>query len=93
MVVQVAATLSALLTITLAVMIMIVMVFTVVIMKLSRDKVNLKQAIKAISSEQDIRKMGKELAACSGDYEDVDTYKASDMNINKNAAYSTVTDL
>ena len=93
LVIRVAAILSALLIITVVIIVMIIVAFTALTVKLLRDKVNLKQTVKAISSEQDIRKTEKELATCSGDYGDVDTYKASDMNINENAAYSTVTDL
>ena len=97
LVIRVAAILSALLIIAVVIIVMIIVMiivaFTALTVKLLRDKVNLKQTIKAISSEQDIRKTEKELATCSGDYEAVDTYKASDMNINENAAYSTVTDL
>ena len=93
LVIRVATILSALLIITVVIIVVIIVAFMVVIVKLSRDKTNLKQAIKALSSEQDIRKTGKELATCSGDYEDVDTYKLSEMAINENAAYSTVEDL
>ena len=95
LVLRVAAILSALLIITLTVIIMIVIIFTVVTVKLSRDKANLKQVIKALPLEQDIRslKTEKELVTGSGDYEDIDAYKTSDMNINENAAYSTITNL
>ena len=93
LVIRVAAILSALLIITVVIIVMIIVAFTVFTIKLLRDKANLKQTVKAISSEQDIRKTEKELATCSGDYEEVDTYKASDMHINENAAYSTVTDM
>ena len=94
LVLQVATILSALLIIAVVIIVMITVTFTVVTIKLSRDKANLKQVIKAIP-EQELRnlKMEKELATCSGDYEDVDAYKQSDMDINENAAYSTITDL
>ena len=72
---------------------MIVIIFTVVTIKLSRDKANLKQTVKATPLKENLRKAEKEQTTCSGDYEDVDAYKASDININENAAYSKITDL
>ena len=62
----------------------------VITIKLSRDKTSLKQAIKAMPLEQDERSSmtEKEQATNSTDYEYVD---ASDMNINENEAYSTIT--
>ena len=93
LVLRVAAILSALLIITLAVIIMIVIVFTVVTVKLSRDKGNMKQVIKALPPEKKLREMEKQQTTGSGNYEDVDAYKASDMNINENAAYSKISDL
>lgn len=90
LVLRVAASLSTLLIIT----VVIIVTFTVVTIKLSRDKVNLKQVIKAIPEEElGNSKTEKELTTGSGNYEDVDAYKASDININENAAYSTITDL
>ena len=93
LVLRVGATLSALLIITLIFLVMIIVTFTVVTIKLSRDKANMQRVIKATPPEQDHGKLKteRELATGSGDYEDVDTYKASDMNINENAAYSTIT--
>ena len=45
--------------------------------------------------EQDVRSSTEEKeklqATNSADYEYVDEYNASDMNINENAAYSTIT--
>ena len=92
LVLPVAAILSALLIITLIVIIMIVIVFTVVTVKLSR-KVNMKQVINTLPPEQELRETEKQRAIGSADYEDVDAYKASNMNINENAAYSKISDL
>ena len=92
LVLRVGAILSALLIITLIFLVMIIVTFTIVTIKLSRDKANMKRVIKATPLEQD-HGTERELATGSGDYEDVDTYKATDMNINENAAYSTITDL
>lgn len=90
---RVAAGLSTLVIITLIVIVITVFIFMVVTVKLSRDKANLKQTVKAIPLEQNLRGAEKEQPSCSGDYEDVDAYKASDININENAAYSKITDL
>ena len=91
---RVVAILSPLLIITVIFLVMIIVIFTVVTVKLSRDKINLKRAIKAMSLEQDVRSSTVEKeklqATSSADYEYVDTYNASDMNINENAAYSTI---
>jgi hypothetical protein len=92
------AILSALLIITVIFLILIIVTFTVVTIKLSRDKINLNQIIKAmhmpLEQEQDVKRENEQLQATnSGDYEYVDAYKASDMNINENAAYSTITDI
>ena len=93
--IRVVATLSALLIIAVILIIVITVTFTVFTIKLSRDKANIKQVIKTMPLEQDVRrsKTEKEQATESGDYEDVDTYKVSDMslNVNENAAYSTCT--
>ena len=78
------AILSALLIITILIVVMIIAVFTVVTIKLSR-----KRAI----PQQHHRKTGRELATCTVDYEDIDTHRSSDMNINENAAYCTINDL
>ena len=86
------AILSTLLIITILIIVMIIIIFTVVTVKLLRDRANLKQMIKAML-EQDLRKTQTEQATCSGDYEDIATYKSSDMDINENAAYSTINDL
>jgi hypothetical protein len=47
-----------------------------------------------LEQEQGVRSSTREKeqlqATNSADYEYVDTYKASDMNINENAAYSTI---
>ena len=95
LVLRVAAILSTLLIITVVIIVMIIVTFMVVTIKLSRDKANLKRVIRTLPLEQDIRssKTEKELATGSGDYEDVDTYKTSNININENAAYSTITNL
>ena len=93
--IRVVAILSALLIIAVILIIVITVTFTVFTIKLSRDKANIKQVIKTMPLEQDVRrsKTEKEQATESGDYEDVDTYKVSDMslNVNENAAYSTCT--
>jgi predicted membrane protein len=101
LVLRVAAILSALLIITVIFLILITITFTVVTIKLSRDKINLKRTIKAmpLEQEQDVtprsstREKEQLQATNSADYEYVDVYKVSDMNINENAAYSTITDL
>jgi hypothetical protein len=90
------AILSALLIITIIFLILTIVTFMVVTIKLSRDKINLKRIIKAmpLEQEQDVRREKEQLQATnSADYENIDEYKASDMNINENAAYSTITDL
>ena len=93
----VVAILSALLIITVIFLVMIIVIFTVVAVKLSRDKINLKRAIKATPLEQDVRSSTEEKkklqATSSADYEYVDGYNASDMSINENAAYSTITNV
>ena len=89
------ATLSSLLILAVILIVVITITFTIFTIKLSRDKVNMKQVIKVMPLEDDVRKSKteKEQATGSGDYEDVDAYKVSDMslNINENAAYSTCT--
>ena len=93
----VVAILTPLLIITIIFLVMIIVIFTIVTVKLSRDKINLKRAIKAMPLEQDVRNSTEEKeklqATNSADYEYVDGYNASDMNINENAAYSTITNV
>ena len=97
LVLRVVAILTPLLIITVIFLVMIIVIFTVVTIKLSRDKTTLKRAIKATPLEQDVRSSTVEkeklqaLPTNSADYEYVDEYNASDMNINENAAYSTIT--
>ena len=94
LVLRVVTILSALLVITVIFLVLIIIIFTVVTIKFSRDKTNLKRATKVTPLEQDIRSSTTEKeqlqATNSADYEYVDGCNASDMNINENAAYSTI---
>ena len=94
---RVVAILTPLLIITVIFLVIIIVIFTVITIKLSRDKINLKRAIKATPLEQDVRSSTVEKeklqAISSADYEYVDGYNASDMSINENAAYSTITNV
>ena len=88
-------TLSALLTITVVITVMIIGFLTI---KLLRDKANMNQVISIQAMpEQDLGEisMEREPAIGSKDYEDIqfDAYKASDIDTNANAAYSTIRDL